>query len=93
MSNIKYVKITGSTSETDVLTGPGRLHGLVVDDTTAGTVTLKEKLGASPATIIAFSTGILEAGVNFHGVVLPAGLTITLGDATDVVLAIVEVLP
>jgi hypothetical protein len=82
-----YTRITGDTNEHLISAVPVRLHAVVPEATTTGTVTLRDAVatGGSVTMHIA-AIGLTQAGKQFgSGVRTIAGLTVQLSAGTDAV--------
>jgi len=82
---------TGTTDETVISTDRSRVIAILPEDTTAGTVTLRDSNTADDSDPVHIAAaGLPQTGKMFsqRGVKFATGLTVQLSDDTDVVLIV-----
>lgn len=86
-----FLTHTGTTNETAVCASACRLHSILPQAATAGTVTLRNDTALDGGTSFHVAAAALPvAGKDFKGIQLDKGLTVQLSNGADVVTIIYE---
>jgi hypothetical protein len=85
-------RTASSTSEQLVVAGRVRVHAVIPELTTTGTLTLRDGAvaDASGATIVVCAIGLTQVGKDLRGAVFTKGLTIQQSVGTDICTVIYE---
>ena len=91
MGERAHYRTVGNTNEQVVYAGRCRLHAIVPELTTTGTITLRNQATAAGGASASVSAiGLTQAGKEFEGAVFEKGLTIQLSVGTDLTSVIYE---
>ena len=76
-----------------IIDAPCRLHAILPEQTTAGTITVRDAIATGGSNVkMVCAIGMTQQGKEFHGAVFEAGLTLQQSSAGDRCLVIFELL-
>lgn len=95
-NNHNYTRVTGITTEVLISAAPVRLHGIVPEATTAGTITVRDAAGTGGSNVAHVAgIGFTQQGKNFgtDGARMNIGLTVQPSSAADSFMVVWSALP